>query len=217
MYQSIINQKEDIIIYIKENKAIYTVCESKARIFILDFWSILIWDGSSMTFLLYNKSYQVLECQNNVKPISSTYNEENHTIRANFNKEICNGCPYKDKCAILTSPKNSNTFVTTIEKLNNAEQKAKMNDTEYQKLSNTRTAIEGIPSVMRRRYHIDDRDRANKGKVYLKMDFSASMLSINIKRASKMAGSMLNNVTFLINFLFKKFFHKKSSTLFFFQ
>lgn len=168
-----------------------------------------------LEFNIDNKSYQVLECQNNVKPISSTYNEENHTIRANFNKEICNGCPYKDKCAILTSPKNSNTFVTTVEKLNNAEQKAKMNDTEYQKLSNTRAAIEGVPSVMRRRYHIDD--RANKGKVYLKMDFSASMLSINIKRASKMAGSMLNNVTFLINSLFKKFFHKKKFHFIFFS
>ena len=147
-----------------------------------------------LEFNIDNKNYQVFECPNKIAPISSTYNEENHTICAKFDKELCSKCPFRDKCVVDTSSKKANTLRITTEKLNKAVQKSKMNDTEYQKISNTRAAIEGIPSLIRRRYHIDT--RANKGKVYLKMEFSAAILSINIKRASKMASLELNNGIF---------------------
>ena len=54
---------------------------------------------------------------------------------------------------------------------------------EYIKISNLRAGIEGIPSIMRRRYHIDN--RAGKGLLRLKIKFSCSMISINIKRMTK--------------------------------
>lgn len=157
-----------------------------------------------LEFNIDNKNYQVLECPNKIIPVSSTYNKENHTICAKFDKEKCSKCPFRDKCIVDKSSKKANTLRITIEKLNNAVQKSKMNDSEYQKISNTRAAIEGIPSLIRRRYHIDT--RANKGKVYLKMDFSAAVLAINIKRASKMASLEHNNVIFMIKFCLKKFF-----------
>ena len=150
-----------------------------------------------LDFKIGNENYQVLECPNKVKPISSKYNEKNHTICAKFEKEKCSLCPFKDKCIISTNPKKSNTLKVSIERINNAVQKAKNNNLEYQKVSNMRAGIEGIPSLMRRKYGIDT--RPIKGKVYLKMVFSASMISINIKRASNILNSTLNNVVIFLH------------------
>ena len=159
-----------------------------------------------LEFNIDNKNYQVFECPNKIAPISSTYNEENHTICAKFDKQLCSKCPFRDKCAVDTSSKKANTLRITTEKLNNAVQKSNMNNAEYQKISNTRAAIEGIPSIIRRRYHIDT--RANKGKVYLKMEFSAAILSINIKRASKMASLDLNSGIFSLKVYLEDIFFK---------
>lgn len=55
-----------------------------------------------------------------------------------------------------------------------------------------RAGIEGIPSLLRRKYHIDN--RGTKGKFCLKMEFSTALIAINIKRASKIAQSLVKNL-----------------------
>lgn len=145
-----------------------------------------------LEFNIDNSNCQILECPNKVTPIFSTYNEKNHTMCAKFNKEICANCPFKDKCIVDKTPTKTNTLRITTERLNSAIQREKRNNPEYQNISNMRAGIEGIPSLLRRKYHIDN--RGTKGKFCLKMEFSTALIAINIKRASKIAQSLVKNL-----------------------
>ena len=139
-----------------------------------------------LDFNIDNESCKILECPNNVKPISSTYNSDKHIMCAKFDKNKCMNCPFKDKCIVDSTPKKTNTLRLTTERLNNAIiQRERKENSEYQEISNMRAGIEGIPSVLRRKYHIDH--RGSKGEVRLKIEFSTAILAINIKRASKIA------------------------------
>lgn len=139
-----------------------------------------------LDFTFDNDNCQVLECPNNEKPISSTYDEKTDTICTKFCKEKCANCPFKDKCIVDNKPKKTNTLRITRGRLNKALiQEERSNDSEYQQISNMRAGIEGIPSLLRRSYNIDQ--RGIKGKFCLKNEFSTALLAINIKRASKIA------------------------------
>lgn len=111
---------------------------------------------------------------------------------ANFNKEICVNCPFKDKCIVDKTPTKTNTLRITTERLNSAIQREKRNNPEYQNISNMRAGIERIPSLLRRKYHIDN--RGTKEKFCLKMEFSTALIAINIKRANKIAQSLVKNL-----------------------
>lgn len=79
----------------------------------------------------------------------------------------------------------ANVVKTNQKAINNAKLKEERKSSEYQEVSNIRAGVEGLPSLLRRRYHIDT--RPVKGKFYLKLEFSTSIIAINIKRASKIA------------------------------
>ncbi len=164
-------------------------------------------DDNLLEFKIDEETHQVLECPNGVKPIDSKYNQKKKRITAKFDKEQCEKCPFRDKCAVDKSPKKTNTLRTTVDKINTAKQREKNNDPEYRKISNMRAGIEGIPSILRRRNHIDQ--RPNQGEVYLKMDFGSSVISINIKRAIKIAASTAVTSSNLLKLFFKPLFFDK--------
>ena len=164
-------------------------------------------DNNLLDFKIDENTHQVSACPNGIAPISSTYNENDNKIVAKFNKCDCATCPLKDKCAIDTKPKKTNTLRTSLSEINNQKQRTIMSDNPaYQELSNSRAAIEGVMSTLRRRYHIDT--RSIKGLFYLKMEFSTAILSMNIKRASKMANCACQNIDILQENIFKLFFSR---------
>lgn len=120
----------------------------------------------------------VLECPNHNKPISSIYKKEKDIIRAKFCVEKCKKCPVE----ITGKSSTLNTSPKTYKRHKMIE---KRNDKNYIKISNLRAGIEGIPSVLRRRYNIDN--RAGKGLLRLKIKFGCAIIAINTKRASKLA------------------------------
>ena len=123
---------------------------------------------------------KIIKCPNEKVPITSEYIEKNKTIYADFAKSDCEGCKLKNTCPIREL-KNKNKITTSRQKIELARIRAlRENSDEYKNVSRLRAGIEGIPSVLRRRYNIDN--RPIKGKVYLCMWHSASILSINIKR-----------------------------------
>ena len=70
------------------------------------------------------------------------------------------------------------------------------NHSEYQQVSNLRAAIEGVMSLLRRRYHIDI--RPVKGLFRLKMKLSTAIISININRLCKRSKNTVKNIIFLL-------------------
>lgn len=132
-------------------------------------------------FKINEETKEVLECPNKEKPIRSLC-DNNGIITATFDLEKCKNCPYKEKCATKIL-KRSRTLKTKIRSYKRSKQATKYNEDNYIKISNIRAGVEGIPSVLRRRYNIDT--RGGKGFLRLKIKFACSIISINIKRMVK--------------------------------
>ena len=137
-----------------------------------------------------DENNNITKCPNEIVPTATNYNNEKNKITAEFDKHDCATCSQRDKCPIVEL-KRKNKLSTTIGQIKYAQLKENRNLDEYKEISKLRSAIEGIPSILRRKYRIDE--RPTKGVSYLKMVFSTSILSINIKRIAKYERNHLNN------------------------
>lgn len=146
-------------------------------------------------FKIDETTHQILECPNKQVPDSQKYDEKKETINAKFSKEKCNNCPFKEKCIMNEKAKKSNNVKINKTTLDRDKITKERNTDDYQKISNMRAGIEGIPSILRRFYQIDKRQ--TKGIVRLKWEFSTAMISINIKRGTKM-DSVLTKILIFI-------------------
>ena len=137
---------------------------------------------SPCEFEVDEKKKQIVLCPNNKKPISSKYNKNTKMYRAKFSKKDCNNCLLKDKCRIKKQ-KKSNLIQFSSNHYKNSKLRKKMSTKEYIELTNKRSGVEGIPSVMRRRYNIDT--VPVRGKVRLKFWLGFKVIAYNFKKLLK--------------------------------
>jgi hypothetical protein len=95
----------------------------------------------------------IISCPNGTEPEESYYKSKSYT--AKFSKDTCEKCPQRDKCPIKTH-KKFNTIRVSEKRRNTDLQREKMSQSEYIEIINQRAGVEGIPSVLRRRYKIDN-------------------------------------------------------------
>lgn len=131
-------------------------------------------------FIIDEKEHKVLMCPMGHRPVKSTF--KNGTYTAHFDKETCNDCPYFSDCP-LKEQKKRYYFQVTDTKFNRAKLMARMETDEYKKIANLRAGVEGIPSVLRRRYNVDH--MPVRGKVRTKINFGLKVSAINCKRLIK--------------------------------
>ena len=145
---------------------------------------------TNLSKLELDEKNNITKCSNGEVPIESKYCESNGTIYASFEKESCQGCPDKEKCPIREFKKKNKLTVST-KQIETARVRENRNTEEYKKLSRRRSGIEGINSLLRNKYNIDR--RPTKGLAYLIVAFTTSILSINIKRITKLNKIASNN------------------------
>jgi len=80
------------------------------------------------------------------------FKEESY--RAHFDKKHCNNCPFGKDCPVIEQ-KKSYLFRVSEKTLHRSQLITKMGTSEYRELAKKRAGIEGIPSVLRRKYKID--------------------------------------------------------------
>ena len=103
-------------------------------------------------FEIEEKEHLVKKCPSGHQPITSTFKEGSY--RAHFNKKHCSSCPFRKDCLVVEQ-KKSYLFKVSEKTLHRSRLITKMGTSEYQELAKKRAGIEGIPSVLRRRYKID--------------------------------------------------------------
>jgi len=131
-------------------------------------------------FEIEEKEHLVKKCPSGHKPITSKFKEGSY--RAHFDKKHCINCPLRKDCPVIEQKKSY--FLKVTEKtLHRSRLITRMGTSEYQDLAKKRAGIEGIPSVLRRRYKIDYLPVRGevRSKVYLGFKISA----INCKRLIK--------------------------------
>ena len=106
-------------------------------------------------FELNEEGTAVIKCPAGKTPEKSTYTESTGMIRVKMSLCDCEHCPLKDKCHAQMQKKSAVVMVSE-KMIMRARYLIKLGTEEYRELSRKRNAIEGIMSVLRRRYHIDD-------------------------------------------------------------
>lgn len=98
---------------------------------------------------------KVLNCPMGYEPVKTTHYPKTGMCRALFAKECCESCPHKNECKGKEQRKNYAVHVSA-NMVVRAQYIKKLSTDEYLQLTRKRNAVEGIMSVLRRRYHIDD-------------------------------------------------------------
>jgi len=131
-------------------------------------------------FEIDEKEHLVKKCPSGHKPITSKFKEGSY--RAHFDKKHCNDCPLRKDCPVIEQ-KKSYLFRVSEKTLHRSLLITKMGTSEYQELAKKRAGIEGIPSVLRRRYKIDY--LPVRGEVRVKVWLGFKISAINCKRLIK--------------------------------
>lgn len=98
---------------------------------------------------------RVLSCPMGHAPVKTTYYPKTGMCRALFAKDCCDKCPHRETCRCRPQRKNHAVHVSAS-MAERARYMEKLSTDEYIQLTKKRNAVEGIPSVLRRRFHIDD-------------------------------------------------------------
>ena len=128
-------------------------------------------------FELSGDETEVLRCPMGYAPVKQTRYEKTGVIRAQFSKDCCESCPYCDRCKGKPQRKTYAVHITA-KAVYRARQSRKMSTEEYKLLSRKRNAVEGIMSVLRRRYRVDEIPVT--GHIRSKMFFSCKVGAYNL-------------------------------------
>lgn len=97
---------------------------------------------------------ELLKCAHGQTPLDSHYEKHNDRCDVHFCKKTCEVCPYQEKC----NPKfrESTAYLEISHKaVDRGKQLQFMKTEEFQKYAYFRNGVEAIPSLLRRRYHVD--------------------------------------------------------------
>ena len=121
----------------------------------------------------------ILKCPAGHAPIDCKYNETQDNYRAHFDKATCENCPHKADCPVEIQKKTALVRVSR-KTVNRAQYSEKLSTDEYKELSRKRNGVEGLPSVLRRRYRVDE--MPTRGLVRTKHRIGLKIGAINVKR-----------------------------------
>lgn len=133
-------------------------------------------------FIFSEDGREIIKCPMGFSPDKTTYYPKTGMCRALFKQSCCDKCPYKDKCHPKEQKKNYAVHVSK----SMAERAAylRMLGTEaYTKYTHLRNAVEGIPSVLRRKYHVDELPVF--GLTRTRMSFALKIGAYNFKKLLK--------------------------------
>lgn len=120
----------------------------------------------------------IIECPAGHAPAKASYQEDKDVYTAKFEKGYCNNCPLQAQCPIQEQKKYNNVRFTG-NKLQTDIIRRQMGTERHKELSNYRAGIEGIPSILRRVFHIDH--IPVRGHVRSKIWVNAKVMALNFK------------------------------------
>ena len=154
---------------------------------------------------------EIKSCPAGYAPTDCRYNEEKGEYRAHFDKGTCENCPHRETCPVIMQKKQALVRLseTTI---NRAALVKKLSTEKYKEYAKKRNGVEGMPSVLRRRYGVDN--MPVRGLLRSKMWFGFKIGAINIKRV--IVAALNPAISAMIWFLFvQRRFVKEMRTVFY--
>ena len=106
-------------------------------------------------YTLNEEGTEVISCAQGYQPISNTYYEKTEIIRMKMDLHNCEKCPLREHCHVSVQKKAA-VVILSKKMVLRARYLKELGSEEYRKLTRQRNAVEGIMSVLRRRYHVDE-------------------------------------------------------------
>ena len=117
----------------------------------------------------------LLECKNGCKREECTYDSGNDRSVAYFKLEDCSSCPYKDRCQPRFLKRRVRKEVSW-KAVGRAKQLQYMKTEEFSQYARLRNGVEAIPSLLRRKYHVDKIPTHGKNRTRLHFGFKIAAL-----------------------------------------
>ena len=95
------------------------------------------------------------ECPNQKVPFSQKYNPKTGKVDAKFSHADCDHCPFRNQCPGKDQRKAVKVTISTGI-INRAELQQSIGTEQYKQFCRERNGVEAIPSIFRRKYHIDE-------------------------------------------------------------
>ncbi len=131
-------------------------------------------------FVLSKDGHTVIKCPEGYPPKSSSYIWQSDSIRVSFPRCYCENCPHQQECRAKIRTRTA-FVILSLGALFNTEEAIRRRDDETMKLiGRIRNGAETIPSILRRKYHVDE--MPVRGKLKTKVFFGFKMLALNFSK-----------------------------------
>ena len=127
-------------------------------------------------FIFSDDETKVLSCPVGHTPEKCTYYPKTGICRAQFSRCHCENCPHREECKGKPQRKTYAVHISS-KMVARAAYAEKLSTEEYRTLSHMRNAIEGIPSVLRRKFRVDEIPVF--GLIRSKMFFTTKIMAYN--------------------------------------
>jgi len=125
---------------------------------------------------------EIKKCPCGFEPKTHVYNKETGAHYLTFEKGQCEECPNKEKCRTKIKVTKAVVRVNQVT-MERAKYLKEISEGVYEELQRKRSGVEGIPSILRRRYQVDH--IPVRGFLRSKMWFSLKMGAINVVKLIK--------------------------------
>jgi hypothetical protein len=105
-------------------------------------------------YVLDDAKQTIDRCPAGYTPISCQYKDTTASIYAHFNKGTCSTCPLRRHCGVKFQKKTGLVHIS-VKTINRAAYIEQLGEPEFKQMTRLRNSIEGIPSVLRRKYRVD--------------------------------------------------------------
>lgn len=122
---------------------------------------------------------KVLKCAGDQTPLTNKFNPLSEQCRITLDKDKCNQCPYKDQCKPKFYKKKT-ALVISWKSAERSKQQKYMKSEEFKELAKFRNGVESLPSIMRRKYRVDE--MPVRGKLRTKLFFGFKVAALNFQK-----------------------------------
>ena len=122
----------------------------------------------------------VTECPAGNTPKANSYIHQIHSIRVSFFKEQCENCPHQVERLVHLKKRTTYLILSLNARTRAQENKEQQDDEALKKAGIIRNGVETLPSILRRKYHVDRMPVRRKLKT--KQFFSFKVMALNFSK-----------------------------------
>jgi hypothetical protein len=140
-------------------------------------------------FVFSDDGVEILRCAGGQTPVTNSYNPATGQCRATFDRSVCEGCPLKEQCKPKFNKKKT-SLILSLKSTQRAGQLRYMETEEFKSLAKIRNGVEALPSILRRKHHVDD--MPVRGTLKMKLLFGFKVAAVNFKKLIDYQSSLIS-------------------------